>query len=696
MSAAPKLTVMDAVVLLVAAISVALAFRGGGGVLLRPSWSQAANNEMPLPQPLVTDLDGDGVAEVVLATSDGHIIVISPTGGVRPDTTMQVTDAGTWRSLPAQHTASLRSHTGLATGRRPLALAAGLLSGRPGPDGNMHRIVVALTEDWTVLAFDHQLRLLWEHSVAGGISVRGAASVHDEQQSFRHEVALLVSPHSIYDGDHGVVIVGGRTERQDRGTTRLQTSNQGADGAPSAPSQLSNDAAVGSGHFDYVALEGGSGARRWSHRMADFHHALHGDEQLTPQMDYRLDLDSLGGGTGGIDGRHEGERPWRAFRESIMAQLPTTWRHPHDTSLRLARFDRAKRPMTHERKQRASATGAILASGASSLEVIGSRLLATTSEDGSVVRAQSATVDETRNMLSPNVLVAVRRHGIEVLHLFTGRPLTHVALDSSAVHGDVDGDGTIDHVSGLSSEATEALYAESGRHDVNNDRKHQTKRNRKKNRHAFDKPTCLGTCSSGLPIREELWNASICGDNHGIGRRKHRKHANSRVSIWVAKPLLIARNANGAADAAGSATLDAYFLSSDGRVTCLDAAGKERWTVATDAGWRLNTPGDFLPSLSKYNSRDSGHGVLSQFRTPTIIMYPPCPCPVLASARARLEFHKYSHRVRARASGCEGRATYNRCRRVECLHDCYRRSAPHVSTATAHPYRPAYCDRFFR
>ena len=47
-------------------------------------------------------------------------------------------------------------------------LAAGALSERTDADGRRRCVVIAFTEDWTVLAFDDQLRLLWEHSVHGG------------------------------------------------------------------------------------------------------------------------------------------------------------------------------------------------------------------------------------------------------------------------------------------------------------------------------------------------------------------------------------------------------------------------------------------------------------------------------------------------------------------------------------------------
>ena len=47
---------------------------------------------------------------------------------------------------------------------------------------------------------------------------------------------------------------------------------------------------------------------RWEHRARDFHAAAHGGESLSPQMDYKLDLQSLGGSEGEAEGRHLGEQ----------------------------------------------------------------------------------------------------------------------------------------------------------------------------------------------------------------------------------------------------------------------------------------------------------------------------------------------------------------------------------------------------
>lgn len=180
---------LDAAVLVVALASVMWAFRGGSGVNLRPSWLHAlvesddalvaraswlhalarsdgalienelATSAAPLPPPaVVADVDGDGTPEIVVATADGHVHLLLAPGAARGGATA-APGAAQWRSLTVKRSASLRGRSEVLTGRRPTALAAGAVSAQPGADGRLRQIVVVLTEDWSVLAFDDQLQV---------------------------------------------------------------------------------------------------------------------------------------------------------------------------------------------------------------------------------------------------------------------------------------------------------------------------------------------------------------------------------------------------------------------------------------------------------------------------------------------------------------------------------------------------------
>ena len=230
MSASP-LSRHDVFVLLVAVVYVFITFQSGSGIQLKPSWSFTFEHDEPHLPPVVADLDGDGMAEVVVATPDGHVIVLSAAAALAAAASTDYHDAtATWRSLPVQHTASLRSNNGLLTGRRPLALATGAVSHRGGAhnDRQQRHIGVVLTEDWTVLAFDAWLRavgaLLGSEGGAGrGVTIGEARETLEDAPShepsaldaaFQREVALLVSRQPIYTGDSGLVLVG--VQQQER------------------------------------------------------------------------------------------------------------------------------------------------------------------------------------------------------------------------------------------------------------------------------------------------------------------------------------------------------------------------------------------------------------------------------------------------------------------------------------------------
>ena len=155
---------------------------------------------------------------------------------------------------------SLRvSSVGLATGRRPVALGAGPLH-EAEASKRARQIIAVLTEDWTVHAFDHELQPLWEHSLASKSASSGAAPAFVE-------ASVLVAPRSLYLGDSGVVLVAGRT------VPRLHAHD----------AQAADDDAATPSHFDYFALEGGTGALRWQHRAGDFHEDSASDRHLSPQ-----------------------------------------------------------------------------------------------------------------------------------------------------------------------------------------------------------------------------------------------------------------------------------------------------------------------------------------------------------------------------------------------------------------------------
>ena len=98
------------------------------------------------------------------------------------------------------------SRVRIATGRRPVSIAVGFLDPPPKKLKQLRKqVVVAVTADWTIMCFDHNLKLLWENNV---------------QEDFPHhasirEVAVLITNHTVNKGDRGMVVVGGSIDLGD-------------------------------------------------------------------------------------------------------------------------------------------------------------------------------------------------------------------------------------------------------------------------------------------------------------------------------------------------------------------------------------------------------------------------------------------------------------------------------------------------
>ena len=228
----------------------------------------------------------------------------------------------------------------------------------------------------------------------------------------------------------------------------------------------------------------------------------------------------------------------------MLSLLPATWRHPTETSLRLGRFERTRRARQKDRRARAAAAGASAASGSAHLGLASGLVRAAAAPDapsdssprggssgGAAGAAGAAGVGV--DGAHANVLVARRRHGIEVLHLYTGRTLTQLPLPEASLHGasaqahaDINGDGIVDHIAAVNTKGT-------GRH------------------------SCHAIATSGVPAREALWNTTVCAGAPAVGRPGAHKPRD------MATPLPIRmRRAGG-----GRPLFDVIFLCSDGKMS---------------------------------------------------------------------------------------------------------------------------------
>ena len=325
------------------------------------------------PRPVFFDLNGDGRNEVIVASSsEPEIRIASPPAGKREapgvssDRDSRLEGSGrsvrdddddeyAWRDgwIPARTVASaslMPSNVRVAAGRRAVALAAGHIDPPVTKDASVKKtnkgVVVVVTAAWHVLCFDHNLKLMWENSLQAEFPRHARVA----------EVAVLVSNATMFEGDRGSVVVGGRVELGDLDSDDedpldeelahedMMLGHRG--GRRVAPDDLAdaNEVLHGRGkgkgvgvdrsrHFNYYAFDGATGSTRWKHESEDFHRDLDGlADRLTPQHNYRLTAQAS-------NGHHYGEVACRDFRESVVVNaLPHAWREREDTALRLAHF----------------------------------------------------------------------------------------------------------------------------------------------------------------------------------------------------------------------------------------------------------------------------------------------------------------------------------------------------------------------
>ncbi|KAF5177334.1 Fg-gap repeat-containing protein [Thalictrum thalictroides] len=197
----------------------------------------------------------------------------------------------------------------------------------------------------------------------------------------------------------------------------------------------------------------------------------------------------------------------------------------------------------------------------------------------------------------PNVVVAHQKEGIEALHLASGRTVCKLHLQEGGLHADINGDGVLDHVQVIGRNGAEQTVV-SGSMEVLR--------------------PCWAVATSGVPVREQLFNASICHHSpfnlfqHSDFSRSFGRDADSG-SLEVATPILIQTN-DGHRHRKGSHG-DVVFLTNRGEVTSYSPSlhGHDaiwRWQLLTGATWsNLPSPagmmdaGLVVPTLKPFSLR---------------------------------------------------------------------------------------------
>lgn len=585
----------DLAILMLAAFAIFFSLQHEGDFSFREAWFHLSD-DYPikyeadrLPPPVVADLNGDGKKEVLVATHDAKIQVLEPHA--------RRVDEGFSEARVLAEVSLLPDKVRVSSGRRAVAMATGVIERTYKQGKPLKQVLVVVTSGWSVMCFDHNLKKLWEENL---------------QDDFPHnahhrEVAISISNYTIKHGDTGLVIVGGRMEMQphiyldpfeEMGMAEKSAEEHRRSASEKEPTE--NAGNVDLRHFALYAFAGKSGQLRWSRKNENIQAQSSDAAMLIPQHNYKLDVHAL-------NTRHPGEFECREFRESILGVMPHHWDRREDTFFQLAHFRRHKRKTL--KKMPGKNTNLPfhkpeehLPPGKDSTKRISNLIGKATKYAGSAKSKKTSPyiptiTNHTQLWWVPNVVVAHEKEGIEAVHLASGRTLCKLHLQEGGLHADINGDGVLDHVQVVGGNGFEQSVV-SGSMELLR--------------------PCWAVATSGVPVREQLFNASICHHSpfnlfhHGeFSRRFGQSHDVS--SLEVATPILIPRN-DGHRHRRGSHG-DVIFLTNRGEVTCYSPGlhGHDaiwQWQIYTGATWsNLPSPsglmegGVVVPTLKPFSLR---------------------------------------------------------------------------------------------
>lgn len=579
---------------MLSAFAIFFSLQHGGDFSFREAWFHLTD-DYPikyegerLPPPIVADLNGDGRREVLVATHDAKILVLQPHA--------RRVDEGFSEARVMAEVSLLPDKVRVTAGRRAVAMATGVIDRVYKAGEPLKQVLVVVTSGWSVMCFDHNLKKLWEVNL---------------QEDFPHnshhrEIAISISNYTIKHGDTGLIIVGGRMEVQPHHMhldpfEEIEKSYRTAEEHRRSASEKETEESSGSvdlRHFAIYAFAGRTGQIRWSRKNENIQAQPSDATLLIPQHNYKLDVHAL-------NARQPGEFECREFRESILGVMPHHWDRREDTSFKLAHFRRHKRKTLKKNSGRNSNHLSYkleekIPPGKDSTKRISNMIGKVATYAGSAKAKKNLQYiptisNHTQIWWIPNVIVAHEKEGIEAVHLVTGRTVCKLHLQEGGLHADINGDGVLDHVQVVGGNGAERTVV-SGSMEVLR--------------------PCWAVATSGVPIREQLFNASICHHSHfnlypyaDFTRVFGRNHDLS--SLEVATPILIPRD-DGHKHLKGSHG-DVLFLTNRGEVTSYSPGSQGhgaiwQWQLVTGATWtNLPSPsgtmesGRVVPTLKPFS-----------------------------------------------------------------------------------------------
>lgn len=563
----------DVGILLLAVWSVFVSLRREGPITFQKAWYLKFDGAQDtpygmIPRPHSVDLNGDGKPEFVTTTPGGNKLILAAPrkggDGFQEALVLAQVDVGMLAGKGAQVVS-------LAHGSLDPPLKDFVHSARK-------QVVAVLCSDGQLMLLDSNLKLKWKAAVPGlGYGANG----RDEDVDLR-DVSLIVSPHGVNDREHGMVVVSFRkgTSRDDvdgdadgndydedeheRDANEELRHEQGrAKGQSLEEVDVNPQKKYGTRHVFYFAFAGGSGNLVWSHRPEDFRKdprnlVEHGVKTLyTDRMMTELDSSV-----------HYGEKSCRDYRESVLASLPHAWFSDEDSTMRVAHFHRHRKHHGNQKHNLQQATDDSLISWQQQKQ-----------RKGASSSSSSPTTAATRAS-HPNVLVSHTEDAMEVIHLFSGRPVCRIPLDRNVLHVDVNGDGVVDHVHALGG----TPKVRTATHAMGHERI----------------GACMARVTSGIPASVQLFNGTVCSPTA----------VKAGAPIDVAPPVtLVVPGKRGHYASTLRQKSYVFFFNSRGEVSSFDHHGDKLFTEHTGITWRQRHPNYAENEDERDNDGSGGNGV---------------------------------------------------------------------------------------
>lgn len=565
----------DLAILLLSAFAIFFSLQNEGNFSFREGWFHVLDDSYPfrheverLPPPLVTDLNGDGHKEVLVATHDAEIQVLEPHH--------KIVDDGFSEARVLANVSLLPDKVRIVAGRFPVAMAVGSIK-RTFKEGDIAKqVLVVVTAGWSVICYDHNLKKLWETNLGEEFPTHA-----------RHkEVSILITNYTLRHGDVGLVIVGGSMDIQPHSyldpfeeellaEKRAERHRHAAEEKEASEDLSAERSGENARHMHYYAFEGRTGSQRWSHKSEDYHRPSN-EVELIPQHNYKLEASS-------INSLRKSEVECREFRESILGVMPHRWEIREDTKFELAHFRKHKRKAHKQIPGRKPISGAHKPDDAfkpgkdpgNKIANVISKTANIASNTKTMKRGQylPTITNHTQLWWVPNVLVAHLKEGIEAIHLASGRTVCKLLLRDGGLHADVNGDGVLDHVQAVGGAGSERVVLSGLTEAIR---------------------PCTAIVTSGIPVRDQLFNATICkhypfgGFEHGDFTSRGFRRGTESAPLEVVTPVLLPTN-DGHRHRQGSHG-DLIFLTSRGEVTAYTPGLHQkgaymRWQVVTGASW---------------------------------------------------------------------------------------------------------------